>query len=55
MAVYMRRWPFIFYNSIYIRNYIFTANPANTIPGRYTFSKELLIVCYEKTIQKVIP
>ncbi len=38
-----------------MRDSILTANPAKISPGRHTPSGELLIVCYEKTIQKVIP
>lgn len=55
MAVYMGGRPFTFYDCAYMRNYILTANPANTPPGRCALSGELLIACYEKTIQKVIP
>lgn len=48
------RWSFILYDCAYMRNYIFTANPINIPLGRYAFSRELLIACYEKTIQKII-
>lgn len=50
ILMYMGGQLFIFYDCIYIRNYILTANPAN-IPLRYhILNKELLIACDEKTI-----
>ncbi|MCJ1346197.1 hypothetical protein MMC31_004412 [Peltigera leucophlebia] len=55
MAVYMGGRPFTLQDCAYMRDYILTANPANTPPGRPKLSGELLIACYEKTIQKVIP
>ncbi len=55
IEVYMRRRLFTLYDCVYMRNYIFIANPANISPGRRTLSRELFIACYEKTIQKVIP
>ncbi len=55
IAVYMRGGSFTLYDYAYMCDYILTANPANIPLGRRTLSGELLIACYKKTIQKVIP
>ncbi len=55
MAVYMGGQIFTLYDCAYMRDYILTANPASILLGRRTLNRELLIACYEKTIQKVIP
>lgn len=40
----------IFYDYVYMYNYIFIANSVNTLLGYYILSGELFIVCYKKTI-----
>ncbi len=55
IEVYMRRRFFTLYDCVYMRDYILTANPANIPSRRRKLSGELLIACYGKAIQKVIP
>lgn len=55
MTVYIGGQSFTLYDCAYMHNYIFIANPTNVLPGCCILSRELLITCYKKTIQKVIP
>lgn len=55
MVIYMREKLFTLINYRQIKNYILTTNPANMLFTRYAFSDELLIICYEKTVKKIIP
>lgn len=52
IAIYIRKKLFTFDNCIYIHNYIFIANPANILHRHCIFSREFLIVYYEKNYLK---
>lgn len=49
----MKRQLFTLYDCAWMKNYILTTDPANTLPKCYKLNGDLLVTCYEKTIQTV--